>query len=206
MQVQSLLCNPFFHGLYWEETGREKSKFWWLQNCSGGQSFKMCVTFGGGSNKLLHMYCKGGTKTLLFLNLKRLQYLDMEMWKLWTWFSDGFGSDGLTIRLDDLKGLFKPTWFCDSIPETVDIVWNLFLVYSYDKSCLFMGFDFPVVCANFMLVYLCWFLASCICFIPPSHMMWNTNIKNNFIAHIEEKRGKAVFSHCEARVSACIWE
>lgn len=29
--------------------------------------------------------------------------------------------------------------------------------------------------------------------IPPSHMMLNTNIKNNFIAHIEEKKEEKQF-------------
>lgn len=152
-----------------------------------------CVLLLGGASNQLCMYCKGAATTLLFLSPKRLQYLHMETWKWWTWFSGGFSSVGLTIRLGDLKSLFKPTWFCGSIAETVDMVWNLFLVYSYDKSCLFMGFDFPVVCANFMLVYVCWFLASCVCFIPLSHMMWNTSIKNNFIAHIEEKKRKSSF-------------
>ena len=36
------------------------------------------------------------------------------MWCLGTWFSGGLGSAGLTVGLDDLKGLFQPKRFYDS--------------------------------------------------------------------------------------------
>ncbi|KAK4832597.1 hypothetical protein QYF61_024388 [Mycteria americana] len=34
---------------------------------------------------------------------------------LGTWFSGGFGSVRFTVGLDDLKGLFQPIRFCDSV-------------------------------------------------------------------------------------------
>ena len=37
------------------------------------------------------------------------------MWCLGTWFSDELGSVRLMVGLDDLKGLFQPKWFCDSM-------------------------------------------------------------------------------------------
>ena len=33
------------------------------------------------------------------------------MWCLGTWFSGGLGSVGLTVGLDDVKGLFQPKQF-----------------------------------------------------------------------------------------------
>jgi len=36
---------------------------------------------------------------------------------LGSWFSGGLGSVRLTVGLDDLKGLFQPKQFYDSIPE-----------------------------------------------------------------------------------------
>ena len=38
------------------------------------------------------------------------------MWCLGTWFSGGLGSVRFTVGLDDLKGLFQPKRFCDSLP------------------------------------------------------------------------------------------
>jgi len=32
-----------------------------------------------------------------------------------TWFSGGLGSARLMVGLDDLKGLFHPKWFYDSV-------------------------------------------------------------------------------------------
>ena len=32
-----------------------------------------------------------------------------------TWFSGGFGSVRFMVGLDDLKGLFRPKWFCGSM-------------------------------------------------------------------------------------------
>ena len=37
------------------------------------------------------------------------------MWHLGTWFSGGLGSGRFTVGLDDLKGLFQPKQFYDSI-------------------------------------------------------------------------------------------
>ena len=37
------------------------------------------------------------------------------MWCLGTWFTGGLGSAQLTVGLDDLKGLFQPKQFYDSI-------------------------------------------------------------------------------------------
>ncbi|KAK4810447.1 LOW QUALITY PROTEIN: hypothetical protein QYF61_004227, partial [Mycteria americana] len=39
----------------------------------------------------------------------------LETWHLGTWFSGGLGSVRFTVGLDDLKGLFQPIRFCDSI-------------------------------------------------------------------------------------------
>jgi len=36
---------------------------------------------------------------------------------LLTWFSNGLGSVRFTVGLRDLKGLFQPKWFCDSVTE-----------------------------------------------------------------------------------------
>jgi len=36
------------------------------------------------------------------------------MWHFRTWFSRHSG-DGLTVGLHDLRGLFQPEWFCDSV-------------------------------------------------------------------------------------------
>ena len=41
------------------------------------------------------------------------------MWCLGTWFSGGCGSFRLRVGLDDLKGLFQPKRFCDSV--TLDV-------------------------------------------------------------------------------------
>ena len=40
---------------------------------------------------------------------------DVYMWRLGTWFSGGLGSVSLTAALNDLKGLFQPKLFCDSM-------------------------------------------------------------------------------------------
>ena len=37
------------------------------------------------------------------------------MWCLGTWFSGGLGSARLKVGLDDLKGLFQPKQFYDSM-------------------------------------------------------------------------------------------
>ena len=37
------------------------------------------------------------------------------MWHLGTWFSGGLGRVRFTVGLDDLKGLFQPKQFCDSL-------------------------------------------------------------------------------------------
>ena len=43
------------------------------------------------------------------------------MWCLGTWFSGGLGSARLTVGLDDLKGLFQPKLFYDSMILYLDI-------------------------------------------------------------------------------------
>jgi len=40
---------------------------------------------------------------------------DMWMWCLGTWFSDGFGSVRITVRLDVIKGPLQPEWYYDSM-------------------------------------------------------------------------------------------
>ncbi|KAK4810710.1 LOW QUALITY PROTEIN: hypothetical protein QYF61_007684, partial [Mycteria americana] len=40
---------------------------------------------------------------------------DVWMRWLWTWYSGGLGSVRFTVGLDDLKGLFQPIRFCDSV-------------------------------------------------------------------------------------------
>ena len=37
------------------------------------------------------------------------------MWHLGTWFSGGLGSARVMVGLDDLKGLFQPKRFYDSV-------------------------------------------------------------------------------------------
>ena len=37
------------------------------------------------------------------------------MWHLGTWFSGGLGSVRFMVGPDDLKGLFQPKYFCDSM-------------------------------------------------------------------------------------------
>lgn len=47
------------------------------------------------------------------------------MWHLEMWFGGGHGSAGLTIDLYDLKGLFQPKGFCDSvIPSCVTAIYQ----------------------------------------------------------------------------------
>lgn len=39
------------------------------------------------------------------------------MYHLGTWFCGQFGSAGLTVGPDDLRGFFQPKQFCDSVPS-----------------------------------------------------------------------------------------
>ena len=44
----------------------------------------------------------------------------MWMWHLGTWFGGGLGSVTLVVGLHDLKGLFQPKWFYDSMTHSDD--------------------------------------------------------------------------------------
>lgn len=54
----------------------------------------------------------------LFREVFESQFLEAfksQMWHLWTWFSDGLGSVGLTAGLNDLGELFQPKWLSGSM-------------------------------------------------------------------------------------------
>ena len=67
------------------------------------------------------------------------------MWCLGTWFSGGLGSVTLMVGLDDLKGLFQPKRFYDSVRGTAGSAREL------DSSfqCCGLGFDCTALCRLF---------------------------------------------------------
>lgn len=57
------------------------------------------------------------------LSHHRWKYLkDMSMWHSGMWFSGGFGNDGLTLGLDNLKGIFQPDRCHDSMVKVKKIL------------------------------------------------------------------------------------
>jgi len=86
---------------------------------------------------------------------------DLEMWCLGTWFSGGLGSVRLMVGLSDLKVLFQPKWFYDSMIyracSTSSSVSVVLVSRKHDNSTFTQQFYLYVLCAwshNFSAVHI----------------------------------------------------
>ena len=56
------------------------------------------------------------------------------MWHLGTWFSGGLGSVRFMVGLDDLKGLFQPKRFYDSMRDALNTHWQACPYGTYETT------------------------------------------------------------------------
>lgn len=64
-----------------------------------------------------------------------INHIYVWMWHVEAWICGGCGSAGLTIGLD-LKGIFQPKLFCDSINEssTISHLWYILMDFPYSLT------------------------------------------------------------------------